>query len=109
MTKAAAYLRQSVDKKDDKLAIDRQRQDCIKLCKRRGWTPVEYVDNDTSASTSRRPGYQDMLADIESGAIGAVVVWHVDRLHRRPIELEEFISLADAKGIALATVTGVRR
>ena len=52
------------------------------------------------------PRYEDMLADIESGAIGAVVAWHLDRLRRRPIELENFIALADAKGIALATVTG---
>lgn len=47
-----------------------------------------------------------MLADIESGAIGAVVVWDLDRLHRQPIELERFMELADAKHLALATVTG---
>ncbi len=29
-----------------------------------------------------------------------------DRLHRRPVELEEFIALADQHGTALATVSG---
>jgi site-specific DNA recombinase len=33
-----------------------------------------------------------------------VVTWDLDRLHRRPIELEEFIALADERRLALATV-----
>ena len=33
------------------LAVDRQREDCLKLCADRGWTDVaEYQDNDRSAS-----------------------------------------------------------
>ena len=47
-----------------------------------------------------------MLADIRDGAIGAVVAWDLDRLHRRPIELEAFMALADEKHLALATVSG---
>ncbi|MDN5726913.1 MAG: recombinase family protein, partial [Propionibacteriales bacterium] len=58
------------------------------------------------ASSGTRPAYQRMLADIRAGHIDAVVVWDLDRLHRRPIELEEFITLADSKGLALGTVTG---
>lgn len=85
----------------------RQREDGISLCEGRGWEPVIYEDNDISASSGvRRPGYEKMLADIESGHIQAVVAWDLDRLHRRPIELEHFMELADRKGIALATVTG---
>ncbi len=38
--------------------------------------------------------------------LGAVVAWDLDRLHRRPIELEAFMSLADDKHLALATVSG---
>ena len=47
-----------------------------------------------------------MLADIADGTLGAVVAWDLDRLHRRPIELEAFMSLADDKHLALATVSG---
>jgi Resolvase, N terminal domain len=47
-----------------------------------------------------------MLADIRNGKIQPVVAWHLDRLHRRPVELEDFIALADEKRVALATVTG---
>ncbi|MGV0746394.1 recombinase family protein [Mycolicibacterium sp. XJ870] len=104
--KAAVYLRQSLDRTGEGLAVARQREDCLKLCDQRGWTPVEYCDNDTSASVGRRPQYERMLADIRNGSIGAVVVWDLDRLHRRPVELEHFITLADEKRLALATVGG---
>jgi DNA invertase Pin-like site-specific DNA recombinase len=105
--RAAVYVRQSKDHNDDGLAVERQRQDCLKLCAGRGWTPVEYKDNDRSAYTGkRREDYERMLIDIEAGKIDAVVAWDLDRLHRRPIELEHFMELADKHRLALATVTG---
>ena len=109
MTRAAIYLRISLDKTGEELGVTRQREDCTALCERNGWTPVEYMDNDVSASTftrKRRPAYERMLADIREGNIGAVVAYRTDRLHRRPAELESFIKLADEKAIPLATVTG---
>ena len=107
MTRAAVYLRQSLDKTGEAVAVARQREDCVNLCADKGWEPVEYVDNDTSATNGKpRPAYQKMLADIEAGTIGAVVCWDLDRLHRRPIELEKFMEIADAKHLALATVSG---
>ena len=105
--KAAIYVRQSKDDKHDELGISRQRQQCIALCETKGWPWAEYADNDTSA-TSRKPrkAYRQMLTDIRSGAINAVVVYHLDRLHRQPIELEQFIDLADAHKLKLASVSG---
>lgn len=104
---AALYLRISSDPTGKQLGVIRQREDCEKLCAERGWMPVEYVDNDVSASTGKvRPAYQRMLDDIREGRIGAVVCWHLDRLHRSPIELENFMSIADEYNVALATVTG---
>lgn len=105
--RAAVYLRQSQDRDGNELAVCRQRDDCEKLCANRGWTWTEYVDNDCSASSGKpRPAYQRLLADIRAGKVDAVVAWDADRLHRRPIELEEFIDLADAKHLALATIGG---
>jgi len=101
------YLRISEDRTGDQLGVVRQRQDCEELCRSKGWTPVEYVDNDISATSSKpRPAYEQMLADIRGGHLGAVVAWDLDRLHRRPIELESFMALADEKHLALATVSG---
>jgi DNA invertase Pin-like site-specific DNA recombinase len=104
---AAVYLRISSDPEKKQLGVTRQREDCEKLCADKGWHPVEYLDNDTSASSGKkRPAYERMVADIRDGRLGAVVCWDLDRLHRRPIELESFMALADEKRLALATVSG---
>jgi len=104
--RAGVYLRQSIDKDGNELAVGRQREDCLKLCSERGWEPVEYVDNDTSATKGIRPGYRRLLDDIQNGTIDAVAVWHLDRLHRQPVELEEFMTIAEKHRTLLATVTG---
>lgn len=107
MTVAAVYLRQSLDRTGEAVAIARQREDCTALCREKGWQPVEFVDNDTSASSGKlRKNYARMLAAIEAGEVGAVIAWDLDRLHRRPVELEAFIDLADRHRLALATVSG---
>ncbi|MBF6276993.1 recombinase family protein [Nocardia nova] len=103
---AAIYLRQSLDRFGNMLAIGRQRGPCVDKCEERGWTYTEYVDNDRSASSGKRPEYLRMLTDIQEGKVEAVVVWDLDRLHRRPAELEEFIDLADKRGLMLVTITG---
>lgn len=103
--KAAIYLRQSLDRTGEEMAVSRQREDCLALCARReGWEPVEYVDNDRSATRGVRPEYQRMLADIESGAIGAIIAWHPDRLYRKLADLLPLIELANKHSIQIATV-----
>ncbi|BBX97038.1 recombinase family protein [Mycobacterium lacus] len=105
--KAALYLRQSLDRDGTELAVARQRKDCLALCAQRGWDPVEYVDNDKSATNGKpRPAYQRMLADIAEDRVGAIVAWHTDRLYRQPRDLEDLIDLADEHKLALATVSG---
>lgn len=107
MTVAAVYLRQSLDRTGEAVAVARQREDCLALCREKGWQSVEFVDNDTSASTGKaRPQYTRMLAAIDAGEVGAVVAWDLDRLHRRPVELEAFIDIADRHRLMLATVSG---
>ncbi len=57
-----------------------------------GWTVVgEYSDNDVSAYKSNsRPGYEQMLTRIITGAVDVVVVRHIDRLFRRDRERLRF-------------------
>jgi len=106
---AAIYARISSDPDDTRLGVERQLADCRSLAARKGWAVVrEYVDNDISASGAKcRPQYRQMLEDIKTGDLDAVVVWADDRLHRQPKELEEFFEIIDAAGIKhLATVSG---
>jgi DNA invertase Pin-like site-specific DNA recombinase len=107
-TRAAVYARISQDRDGTGLGVNRQREDCDAYAVSGGWRIVEYyIDNDVSASTAkRRPAYQRMLSDLEANKLDAVVVWDLDRLHRRPVELERFIDLADRHGLSLGSVGG---
>src|SRR3954451_4788181 len=95
----AIYARISSDSEGTGLGVARQVEDCRRLAASLGWTVAEeYIDNDLSAYDARkvRPAYQRMLADLRDGLRDGVLVYHVDRLTRRPLELEEFIATLDA-------------
>lgn len=96
--RAAIYTRISSDQQGTGLGVLRQAEDCRKLAADLGWTVAEeYEDNDFSASTGKpRPAYLRMLADINAGLIDGVLVYHLDRLTRRPKELEEFLEVIDS-------------
>src|SRR3954464_3918895 len=107
--RAGIYARISSDRERDGLAVGRQLEDCERLAEERGWRVVErYVDQDVSAYKGRlRPAYRRLLADLRSGVVDGVIVYHLDRLHRQPAELEEFFNVCTAAGVDdLATVTG---
>ena len=108
MIRAGIYARISSDREGDSLAISRQLADCKELAAAKDWQVVErYVDSDISAyGGKRRPEYLRMLEEIEAGVVEAVVVYHADRLHRHPRELEDFIDLCQRHKTRLATVTG---
>jgi site-specific DNA recombinase len=103
---AAIYLRQSMDRTGEGAAVQRQREDCEELCQRRAWVVAAvYQDNDTSASSSKpRKHYQRLLRDVAAGRLDVIVAWHPDRLHRKPVELEEFIALVEKHGVRVETV-----
>jgi site-specific DNA recombinase len=106
--RTAIYVRISQDREGAGLGVARQESDCRDLITRKGWTVAEvYIDNDVSAYSGRpRPAWSRMLDDIRSGAVDALVAWHVDRLTRSPRELEDVIDLADHNSLELATVSG---
>lgn len=97
----AIYARISSDQDGTALGVTRQLADCRELAARLGWTIAEeYVDNDISAfSGKRRPSYERMLDDLRDRARDAVIVYHVDRLTRRPIELEQFVEVLTASKV----------
>lgn len=104
---AAIYVRISEDKTGAGLGIERQEADCRALAGRLGWDVVEpiYSDNDVSAYSGKpRPGYRHLLADLRTGVADAVLCWHTDRLHRSPVELEEYIEVCQPREIPTQTV-----
>ena len=96
--RAAIYLRISLDRHGDGLAVERQREDCKRIIAQRGWEHVAtYEDPSVSASsrTVTRPGYERMVRDWQAGRFDAVVCWDLDRLTRQPRQLEDWIDAAE--------------
>jgi site-specific DNA recombinase len=77
------------------------------VAERHGWAIAEvYTDDDISAYSGKpRPSYRRLLVDIEAGRRDGLIVWHPDRLHRSPRELEEFIDLVERTSVPVGTVT----
>ncbi|MEU4014609.1 recombinase family protein [Microbacterium sp. NPDC028030] len=109
MTKAAIYTRISLDTEGEALGVARQQQDCRELAARDGLDVVAvFTDNDTGASTrsrkKTRPQYADMLRRARDGEFGVIVSYSNSRLTRRPLELEEIITLYERHGVRFVTV-----
>jgi DNA invertase Pin-like site-specific DNA recombinase len=104
--RAAVYVRISRDKEGQELGVKRQEEDSRALAERRGWNVTKvYADNDVSASSGRiRPGWQQLLTDIESGEVQAVAAYSSSRLYRKLRDLLPFLELAKAKKLKVATV-----
>jgi DNA invertase Pin-like site-specific DNA recombinase len=102
------YVRISQDAAGEGLGVARQEHDCRELGASKGGKIVDvFSDNDVSAwSGKHRPGYEAMLDAARQGAINGVIVYNLDRLTRRPIELEEFMILAEDCQLELANVSG---
>jgi site-specific DNA recombinase len=103
---AAIYCRISKDRTGAGLGVDRQESDCRILAERFSMQVTHLLaDNDLSAYSGKpRPGYQELLQLIRSGTIQTVIAWHTDRLHRSPVELEEFITACEIYGVDVRTV-----
>lgn len=103
------YLRISEDRTGEEAGVERQRDDCLALCGRLGLDVAAgdvFMDNDTSAYLNKkRPEFEKMLARVRQGP-SRVVVWHVDRLYRRPRELEDLIDLVESHPIRIEAVMG---
>jgi site-specific DNA recombinase len=118
--RAGIYCRLSLARDGDTTKVDDQARICRELCERLGWVPAQgcghpehngvYTDNSQSAwrRDRKRPGWDQMLADVGAGKLAALIVYHGDRLVRQPRDLEDLLDLAHGKGIRLASPTGTR-
>jgi len=107
--RAFVYLRISEDRAGDLVSVENQRADVLELAARLGLPVTEtFVDNDLSAFSGKtRPGYQQLVrAVVGSPDPCTVLVWHVDRLYRRPSELEDLLGLVERQAVTIETVRG---
>src|SRR6266568_4365417 len=104
--RAAVYVRQSIDKSGDGLAVGRQEAECRDIAKRNSWDVAKvYSDNDKSATSGKRPQWAQLLADLKDGQYDVLVCWHTDRLYRRLRDLVELVEIAESRPLRIASVT----
>ena len=106
--RAVVYTRVSRDDTGEGKSNERQLEDCRKLADLRGWEIVA-VEQDISISAygkKNRPGWNRVLGMVEEGEVDLVLAWHLDRMTRSMVDLEQLIVLAEDHGVGVATVTG---
>lgn len=82
----AGYVRISSLMQQDNFSIDAQKREIQRACAQRGMPdPIFYEDDGRSAHTdqiAKRPAFRQLLDDVESGLVQAVVVHSFDRWAR---------------------------
>ena len=109
--RAAIYCRISLSRIGDTTKVEDQERICRGLAERRGWEVAEvYTDNSQSAwkKNRKRPAWDRMVADAEAGKVSAIIVYHGDRLIRRPEDLFRLLKFARERGLKLASPVGER-
>jgi len=110
--RCAIYGRKSIEERiaTDFGSIDAQRESCENFVKSQtslGWTalPHRYDDEGFTGANVDRPALARLLADIEAGAVDAVVVYKIDRLSRSIADFVRLMETFDRKGVAFVSVT----
>jgi len=104
MNVVAIYLRISQDRENTGDGVQRQKTECLQRVNE-GESVRYYEDNDKSASKNvHRPEYERLKKDVERGEVQRVLAWSLDRLTRKPRDIEDWIDLSQKTGVKIATV-----
>jgi len=110
--RCAIYGRKSIEERTvtDFGSIEAQRESCENFVKSQaslGWTALayRYDDEGFTGANVDRPALARLLADIEAGAVDAVVVYKIDRLSRSIADFVRLMETFDRKGVAFVSVT----
>ena len=97
--------------KDDELqgesnSISNQKRILEAYAKQNGFTNLRwYTDDGYSGANFQRPGFQSMLADIEAGKVGTVIVKDMSRLGRNYLQVGFYTEmLFPQKGVRFIAV-----
>ena len=106
--RAAIYVRLSVeDKQSGTASIETQQLIIAQFLERNPDIGVyhTYIDNGATGTNFRRPGFQQMLLDIEAGLVNCVIVKDLSRLGRNTIDtgyyIEQYFRVRKIRFIAI--------
>jgi site-specific DNA recombinase len=104
LVRAAIYARFSSENQSASSIAD-QIEVCSRYITKNGWTMVTtYSDTAMSGASRFRPGYQQLLADLDCGLFDVVVVEALDRLGRKLADIADLHDRCTFAGITLVAV-----
>jgi len=110
--RCAIYTRKSSDEGLDQAfnSLDAQHEACaayVASQRHEGWKliPDRFDDGGLSGGNLDRPALQRLLAEIDAGRIGMVVVYKIDRLTRSLVDFGRLVERLDARGCSFVSVT----
>jgi len=95
--RAALYLRVSTGEQ----SVDSQRSELLAECQRRGWEPIEFIDEGISGAKTERPALERMLKEVSGRHVKAVLCYKLDRLGRSLPHLVQLVEFFASKDCAL--------
>jgi DNA invertase Pin-like site-specific DNA recombinase len=104
--RVVGYIRVSTeDQADSGAGLEAQRTAINEQCRRRSWDLVAlHSDTASARSLAARPGLAKALADVDSGAAGALVVAKLDRLSRSLLDFAALMERSRKRGWALVAL-----
>ncbi len=102
------YGRISQDRTGAGIKVAHQIADCRKMLENLELPAAdELSDNDMSAYSGKpRPGFDELVAGLESGRWNVLLVWHSDRLYRNLEDLARLVRVVQANNVEVHTHMG---
>ncbi len=98
------YARYSSDNQREE-SIEGQIRECKEYAEKHDIHIInEYIDRARSATTARRPAFQQMIFDAESGGFDAVIVWKIDRFSRNRKDALIYRAALKQNGVDLISI-----
>lgn len=106
MVTAVLYARYSSDNQREE-SVDAQVRAIKEFTKRQGITLLErqYIDRAKSATSDRRPAFQQMIKDVAKGGVDYVIVHKLDRFARDKYDSAIYKRKLKEAGVQLLSVT----
>ena len=102
------YARISVDRTGAGIKVAHQVADCRTMGTALDLPSADVLsDNDMSAYSGKpRPGFDELIAGLESGRWNVLLVWHSDRLYRNLEDLARLVRVVQANNVEVHTHMG---
>ncbi|NEY92284.1 recombinase family protein [Tabrizicola oligotrophica] len=110
--RCAIYTRKSSDEGLEQgfNSLDAQHEACaayVASQRHEGWKllPDRFDDGGLSGGTLERPALQRLLAEVDAGRVGMIVVYKIDRLTRSLADFARLVERLERKGCSFVSVT----